>query len=221
MDFSAQRQNFLPDGRHHPFQNVRPDVRLCLVQYLLRRAVLHKLLQDKPVLAGLVLHHGIELSVRKCTGAALAKLHIGLRIKNSFLKKMFHFLRPKLHGVSPLIKNRRETVPRKYQSRKQPRRAGADDHRALLLRQPLSAANIIRMNREPISLLFYPAPLTVSVLEHLLFTGKSRVNGICIEKLRLLPGIDGPSDNLPFHRLLTVRPPGNLRRQRFLCVIHR
>ena len=53
------------------------------------------------------------------------------------------------------------------------------------------------------------------------YTGKNRVNGICIEKLRLLPGIDGPSDNLPFHRLLTVRPPGNLRRQRFLCVIHR
>ncbi len=112
-------------------QQIRSQMRFCLIQNLLRRSGLYKKLQHFPVPPCRVFHQRIQLSVRKSTCTALSELYIGLGIKNPKLPEILHGSGALSCALSPFQKDRRISCPGEHQSAEQPRRACPDDDRTV------------------------------------------------------------------------------------------
>ena len=81
-------------------EHIRTHMGLGVHENALRRAAGNQLLQDEAMAQ--ILGAGVQLSVGKSPGAALAKLHIGVGKKGPTGPKIFHILLPLLHGLAPL-----------------------------------------------------------------------------------------------------------------------
>ena len=78
--FTSQPYNLIPQIPHYLPQYIRSDVWFCLITNAFFCAKPHQGFQYYPVSAITVLHQGIQLSVGKSTGSALAELYVGLGI---------------------------------------------------------------------------------------------------------------------------------------------
>ena len=127
--FPAQAHDLLPDGAHHGGQAVRAHVRARFPQNLLRRAEAGQRFQHFAAVD--VLDAGIELAIGKRPGAALAELHVALRIERSAVPEGVDVARALVHAFAALDDQRGKAHACKRQRREQPRRAEADHQRAM------------------------------------------------------------------------------------------
>ena len=128
--FPAQAHDLLPDGAHHGGQAVRAHVRARFPENLLRRAEAGQRFQHFAAMG--VLDAGIEFAIGKGTRAALAELHIALRVERSAAPEGVHVARALVHAFAALDHQRGKAHARKRQRREQPRRAEADHQRAMV-----------------------------------------------------------------------------------------
>ena len=117
---TAKRHDLFPQRLHHARQVVRADVRLGLIEYLLRRAVCrHRLQHPRAQRAG---DARGQLAVGKRARAAFAELHVAARVKFPAPPEPLHVLPAPLHVVPPLQHDGPQPRPRQIKRRKQPRR---------------------------------------------------------------------------------------------------
>ena len=95
-----------------------------------RRTVLVKLLQH-PAHA-LVMGAGVQLAVGKGAGAALAELHVILRVQRAALTEGLHGGSPLLHSLPPFQHDGPCSGPGQHQGREHTRRSKAHHHRPLI-----------------------------------------------------------------------------------------
>ena len=128
-DLAAQR---LDVGAHlldHADEPEGADVRLADVEDLLRRAGLDELVEHLAREVARVADLAVELAVGEGAGAALAELHVGLRVEHAAAPQAPGVLRALAHRLAALEHDRREAHLREDQCREQPARAEADDDR--------------------------------------------------------------------------------------------
>ena len=97
---SAERDYLPADIAHDLGKAIGAYMRLCRPAYLLRCAVVCKLVYHKT--AQRVFYARCQLAVRKRARAALAELHIGLRIQPALVPKDLNILLPVLNMRSAL-----------------------------------------------------------------------------------------------------------------------
>lgn len=147
----------------------------------------------------------------KAPAPALAELYVGLRVQHSGAPEGFHVPLPG-HGVpAPLQDDGPQPAPGQHQGREQPSRPRADDHRRRLggrqgLRQPVYLRRIRR----------YP-PVPDPPQRGLLLPQGHRRR---IDKVQLLPGVDGPAQHLKGQNVPLRHPqqPGGLAPQQLLIL---
>lgn len=190
-------------------EHIRAHMGLGVHQDALRRAAGRQLLQDPPVPD--VSGAGVQLPVGKGPGAALAELYVGLRVQHSGAPEGRHVPLPG-HGVlPPLQHDGPQAAPGQNKGREQAPRTGPDDHRRRLggrqgLRQPVYLRRIRR--HPPV-----PDPPQCGLL---LPQGHRRR----IDKVQLLPGVDGPAQHLKGQNVPLRHPqqPGGLAPQQLLIL---
>ena len=128
-DLAAGRQDLCPQTGQDLQKPVRSHMRLCLIQDFRRTACLYKGLQDEGGSAFLIIDQGIELAVRKGSGASLPELDIGGRIQPAAFPEAPDVLLPLFHRPAPLNQQGPVAVPGQQQSTEESGRAGSDDHR--------------------------------------------------------------------------------------------
>ena len=178
-------------------------------QDALRRAAGRQLLQNPPVPD--VPGAGIQLSVGKSACAPLAELNIGFRIQRAAPQEGFHVPLPG-HGVlPPLQHDGPQAAPGQNKGRKQAPRPGPDDHRRRLggRQGPRQPVYLRRIRRYPL----IPHPPQHGFL---LPQGHRRR----IDKVQLLPGVDGPAQHLKGQNVPLRHPqqPGGLAPQQLLIL---
>ena len=159
---------------HDRHQLVRADVRLGIVEDIGARARPGKLLEDPA--DALVFDAGVQLPVGERPRAALAELHVALRVERPGLPEFQHGRVPRL-GVLPALEHERG---------EHPRRAEPDDHGPLRRDGPRLRNVIDRVLRER-------SPGAVGHLEDLVLPALDRhIDGIDDAHVVFLARIDGP-----------------------------
>ena len=170
----------------HLQQYIRAHVGLGIKQDILPCPRRHKLLQYPA--DSRVIDPGIQLSVGKCPGTPLTKLHIGTGVQFAGLPECLYLLVPGQRVLSPLQYDGASPRQGQHQGGKHPGGTKADHHRPVLprrcLRHPVA---VHRGHTHPLA----PAPFEDLVLAGL----ECRIHRIDHLDLRLFPGIDGPADN--------------------------
>ena len=103
---------------NHLSQHIRTDVLFMVIQNRRIRAELGKKLQDQFSASQRIFHQSIQFAVRKCAGAALAKLHIGLRVQRASLPERVHLFLSLVHCASSFQQNRAVALPCQHQTAK-------------------------------------------------------------------------------------------------------
>ena len=130
---AAAVDDLAPEVLHDLDEHVRADVGLGVVGDVLRRAVRRELREHEA--DARVVRAGVELAVGECARAALAELHVALRVerparaKRRDLRAARLRVRPALEHDGPCARAREQ------QRREHPRRAEAHDHGARLRRR--------------------------------------------------------------------------------------
>ena len=127
---AAVVEDLLAEILHDPHQNVGADVRLCVKQDLRAGAGLAELLQHPA--DALVFRAGVELSVRKRTGAALSELDVALRVKRAARPERLHLFLPPLRVQTAFEHDGAKPRHRQHQRGKHARGPEAHDHRPCL-----------------------------------------------------------------------------------------
>ena len=122
-DFPAEGENFLPDVLHHGDQHIGADVGLRVTEHRFVRPVPGKLLQH-PGDARIV-GAGVELPVGEGPGAALAELHVVLRVQRAAGPEGFHGAAAGVHVLPPLQHDGAQARLCQHQGGEHPRRAEA------------------------------------------------------------------------------------------------
>ena len=125
--FAPQGLNLLADGGNDAPQQVGAHMGLLLPGDFRRRTVGQK--DPCDVIAQGVPDAGGELAVRKGTGAALAKLNVGVFVQLTGGGEVFHRPDPVFQSGAPLQDNGGKPLLGQGQGCKQPRRPQAADHR--------------------------------------------------------------------------------------------
>ena len=112
-------------------QLVSPEMGLLVIQDLRRSSRFTENPQYFLIAPMRIFHRGIQLSVGKGPGSALAELHIGLCVQNSRVPELFHFLLADVRLVSPLQQDRAVAALCQIIGTEQTRRTAAYDHRSL------------------------------------------------------------------------------------------
>ena len=112
-------------------QLVSPEMGLLVIQDLRRSSRFTENPQYFLIAPMRIFHRGIQLSVGKGSGSALAELHIGLCVQNSGVPELFHFLLADVRLVSPLQQDRAVAALCQIIGTEQTRRTAAYDHRSL------------------------------------------------------------------------------------------
>ena len=183
-DLAAVVDDRLAQILHDRHQLVRADVRLGVVEDIGARARPGKLLEDPA--DALVFDAGVQLPVGERPRAALAELHVALRVERPGLPEFQHGRVPRL-GVLPALEHER-AQPRhaEHQRGEHPRRAEPDDHGPLRRDGPRLRNVIDRVLREG-------SPGAVGHLEDLVLPALDRhVDGINDAHVVFLPCVDGP-----------------------------
>ena len=126
MNFSSPCKNLLAHIPNDRTQNIRSDMRFCVIQDLLRRSVFDEGFQHGPDPSVRVFDQCIEFSVGKCSGSSLSELNIGIRLKHSGFPEFLHILLSFFHRSSPLDQDRTHpTLGQKIRA-ENPRRTASD-----------------------------------------------------------------------------------------------
>ncbi len=120
---AAQGDDLLPQRAHDGLQVIGAHVGLCLPEDRLRRARAAERLQHGP--AARVPDAAVQLAVGERARAALAELHVALRVERPAVPERGHVLRPLLHGFAPLHDRGTKPRARQRQRREQPARPHA------------------------------------------------------------------------------------------------
>ena len=187
-DFSARRDDPLPDRGNDHSELICTDMGLTLIEDVPGRAGLGEYSQDLTAPACLVIDLGVQFSVRKSAGAAFSELYIGRGIQNPGLPIPLDIPAPVLHAASPLKKERPVSVLCKHQCAEK------------------SCGTCSDHNRSVGHLLTSRAGKAVKLLLHCgdLFAAKPRrqpavffetvsefhIHCVDVEKLRLFSGVD-------------------------------
>ena len=115
---SAQADDFFTHMLNHLSQHIRTDVWFMVIQNRRIRAELGKKLQDQFSASQRIFHQSIQFAVRKCAGAALAKLYIGLHIQRASLPERVHLFLSLVHCASSFQQNRAVALPCQHQTAK-------------------------------------------------------------------------------------------------------
>ena len=124
---AAVVEDLLAEILHDPHQNVGADVRLCVKQDLRAGACLAELLQHPA--DALVFRAGVELSVRKRTGAALSELDVALRVERAARPERLHLFLPPLRVQAAFEHDGTKPRHRQHQRGKHACGPEAHDHR--------------------------------------------------------------------------------------------
>ena len=127
---APQGDDLLPDAAHHVHQHIGAYMGLGVIGDAFRGTVLVKLLQH-PAHA-LVMGAGVQLAVGKGAGAALAELHVILRVQRAALTEGLHRSSPLLHSLPPFQHDGPCSGPGQHQGREHTRRSKAHHHRPLI-----------------------------------------------------------------------------------------
>ena len=176
---APQGDDLLPDAAHHVHQHIGAHMGLGVIGDALRRTVLVKLLQH-PAHA-LVMGAGVQLAVGKGAGAALAELHVILRVQRAALTEGLHGGSPLLHSLPPLQHDGPCSGPGQHQGGEHTRRSKAHHHRPLI---GLNLGNGI--NRGLVLGNVLPGPA-----EKAPFVRRRNRHGADIMNIVFLPGVQG------------------------------
>ena len=177
---SAEGDDLAADVLHDVYQNIRADMRLRVVDDALRRAVRGKLAQHPA--HSPILRAGVELSVRKGSRAALAELHVALRLQLPARAQRVHRFLAADRVHAALKHDRPRSGLCQHKRRKHARGAEADDDRSLLRRGDMR--DIIHRLR----IFAHVCALCVGD-RFLLITMKRRRHGTDIVNVALLPRV--------------------------------
>ena len=187
-DFTAQRNDPLADILDHCQQNIGAHMGLGIVEDLFPGTGFYELLQD-PADSGIV-DAGVQLAVRKCTGAAFTELNIAPDIQFTGFKEFLHLFMAALGILPPLQHQRLPASQCQDQSRKHTRRTEANHHRPLFRSGNILGCFIVghRCSR---------CPLAAAGLQDLLFISFHRhIDGVDNLDIRLFPGVHTAADDL-------------------------
>ena len=130
---AAARNDLTPEALHDLDEHVRADVGLGVIGDVLRRAVRRELREHEA--DARVVRAGVELAVGERARAALAELHVALRVERAARAKRRDLRTARLR-VRPTLEHDGVCArARKQQRGKHPRRAEAHDHGARLRRR--------------------------------------------------------------------------------------
>ena len=128
--FAAERENAGAHLLDHADQAEGADVRLVDVEDLGRRAGLDEFLQHLAPVMLRVLDLTVQLAVGKGAGAALAELHVRVRVEFALAPQAPGVLGAFADDLAALEDDRAKPHLRQQQAGEQAARAGADDQRA-------------------------------------------------------------------------------------------
>ena len=126
--FAAKGNDSLADILHHCQQHICAHMGFGIKEDIFPCTRFHKLLQDPA--DTWVIHTGVQLTVRKCTGAALTELDITFRIKLSGFPEFLHLFVTGLGIIATLQNQRTQAGNRQHQCRKHTGRTEAYNHRS-------------------------------------------------------------------------------------------
>ena len=130
---AATVDDLAPEVLHDLDEHVRADVGLGVVGDVLRRAVRRELREHEA--DARIVCAGVELAVGKCARAALAELHVALRVERPARAKRRDLRAARLR-VRPALEHDGPCARAREQQRcEHPRRAEAHDHGARLRRR--------------------------------------------------------------------------------------
>ena len=111
-------------------EKIRSDMRLLQIQNLRRCSMINKYLHHPASSSCRILDECIQLSIRKGSCSALAKLNIAVIVQLPGVPKFGHLLLTLCHLTATLQNDRFQSLSGKLQCRKNTCRSHADDHRA-------------------------------------------------------------------------------------------
>ena len=111
-------------------QNIGPNVGLCVIENLLRRAVGAELPQYPE--NALVMGSGVQLPIREGPGTALAELHVALRVQRTAGLKALYVQPALLHVLTALDYKGAKPCKTKYEGGEHPSRAKSDNERPFI-----------------------------------------------------------------------------------------
>ena len=126
---AAERDHIFADRAHHFHEHIRSDVRLGVVNDVLRRAVRGELLQHPA--DALVMRVRVELAVGEGPGAALTELYVALGVEGAARAEGLHGLLTCVHVLSALEYDRASARFREQERGEHARRPEADHDRPL------------------------------------------------------------------------------------------
>ena len=208
---AAQLHNLLPHGGHHAPQQVGAHVGLLQIENLLRRAVAHEGLQHRAHMGRL--DAGVQLAIGERARAALAELHVALRVHLALPLQPLHVQHALLHGPSPLDQDGPRPGPGQRQRRKEARRARAHHHGTL--GKPGLGQRTRRPGRHPLDGAGLQAAQQRLLPVHLHLQIHHEVH------IALVPGIHRqlPQRDLPDALRAHPEPPGRRLTQRRLAPV--
>ncbi len=209
-DLAAQRLDAPPQILHDLKQHIRSDVGLGVIEDLLLRARADELLQHPP--AALVFRAGVQLSVGKGSGAALAELYVRFRVERAAVPEGLHLFPALRRGLAAFQNDRAQSRHGKHQCREHPRRAEAGDDR------PFFALRV----RHVIAVRLFPRDLRTAAAAQngALPAAERHVDRVDPAQLRLLPRVQRTPEDLQGGDVRRLHPQA-LRRmiaQRVLIV---
>ena len=107
MDLSAMMEDGIPHVPDDDRQTVRPDVRMCLIEYLVLRSMLVEGEQDAAAVT-LFLGAGEELTVGEGAGAALPETVVGFQVQSVVTVELGDVFLTFAHLLASLDDNRFE-----------------------------------------------------------------------------------------------------------------
>ena len=183
-EISAELNDPFSHGLDYICKNVCSDMRLLFVKDFLRSAEGNECLEDKAVPAIGILHECVQLSVGKCSGAALAELDIRFRIEHSGTPELLYIVLPLPHGCAALQYDRTHAGEGKKIGAEQSCRAAAHDNRT-------SGCSLSPVFRQPVGFIADLLYFVFHIPEDCALLFRLKVNGVYIIKLRFFPRVEG------------------------------
>ena len=150
-----------------------------------RRAAGYQLFQNKAV-AG-ILGAGVQFAVGEGTGAALAKLDVGLGIQRAVGPEPFHIRRPLLGGLTALKENGAQTCVGEHQRGEETGGPGTHHHGGDIFRGA-GSGEAVELRRVA------AYALVAAAAQHLGFIFDLRGHGV--DEKQLFPGVHGAAQDL-------------------------
>ena len=123
--------NLMAESFYNPDQYIRTQMRFLLIHDFLRSSCLYKTFQNFMIPAIGIFYQSIQFAIRKSTCTSLAKLHIGIRIKNTVFPEPIYVFFSFCSFLSSFQNNGTVTCSRKIPGTKKARRTTSYNYRRM------------------------------------------------------------------------------------------